>query len=353
MYWRRELLIAVCVAGCSDPRAPDVQVGTSCTDCALDVAETITLGRDLATHNPTTASRIVRDASGRYYVAPNTEPSTIAVFDSTGIFLGSIGRKGSGPGEFTNLFSVHAFRGDSIIGWSLGGPYSILSFDGTFVRGGNSLGYMFDMATLSNGTLAVAASTRVRDGASLLHLAGEDGKPIRSVIGADTAKPYVIDHYVAPARSSFWVASGTRYRFDEYDNGGNHVQSFEIPFPEMPSVPTGGSPRILDIEVDTAGETLWVLIVKYNPSPDSSKLQPRETTARGEQIATIPDVQSMTELFDFEVHVIDLRAKTLLGKAGFEAARSFIGPGQLYTYEEDSDGLVALTLWRLMPRRRQ
>ncbi len=51
---------------------------------------------------PSRPARLAVDAAGRVYLPEPTE-SALYVYSATGSFLGKIGRKGSGPGEFQNI----------------------------------------------------------------------------------------------------------------------------------------------------------------------------------------------------------------------------------------------------------
>ena len=43
---------------------------------------------------------VTRDSRGRYYLAPTVDLAVMAVYDSNGRFLQTIGRQGQGPGEY-------------------------------------------------------------------------------------------------------------------------------------------------------------------------------------------------------------------------------------------------------------
>lgn len=76
----------------------------------------------------------VRLGDGRIMVGDGIGPS-VRIFSSDGTFSETVGRAGSGPGEFVNLSGVRAFRGDSVVVVDFeGGRWSVLGPDGRFVR---------------------------------------------------------------------------------------------------------------------------------------------------------------------------------------------------------------------------
>lgn len=76
---------------------------------------------------------LVRLSSGRIAVA-NSGSSEIRFFAPNGRFLRAAGRKGSGPGEYQQLFALFAAPGDSVIGYDVVQGFHLFSPDGTFAR---------------------------------------------------------------------------------------------------------------------------------------------------------------------------------------------------------------------------
>lgn len=64
------------------------------------------------------ANEVHEDPEGRFYVL-NFGDRRIQVFDSTGSFLRTLGRRGKGPGEFTSPMSIASVGGDGV--WVLDG----------------------------------------------------------------------------------------------------------------------------------------------------------------------------------------------------------------------------------------
>jgi hypothetical protein len=79
---------------------------------------------------------LVADEDGRIYVADvHRTVGEIVVLDASGARIGTIGRRGSGPGEFTRLVSTLAWQGDTLVALDATIPRRVLRFtrDGAFV----------------------------------------------------------------------------------------------------------------------------------------------------------------------------------------------------------------------------
>jgi hypothetical protein len=113
-------LLAVAWAGTGPlaARAQEVRqvpATASCSTCAIRLTVVGRLGgsADLP-GDVTPQSRVARDSRGRLYVTRATSAGSLLVFDSTGRYLQSIGRLGSGPGEFQFVAGVAVDAGDSV-----------------------------------------------------------------------------------------------------------------------------------------------------------------------------------------------------------------------------------------------
>ena len=117
----------LCAAACRTGDAPDTS-GTP-------VAETWTIEPVAEAHPAEIFQRIVSlaaDDGGNLYVA-DRGAHTIRVFDSAGRELRTIGREGSGPGEFSDLYSL-AWSGDTLVAYDPGNSrVELVSTDGRHV----------------------------------------------------------------------------------------------------------------------------------------------------------------------------------------------------------------------------
>ena len=89
-------------------------------------------GGDAAMFSDATDATILRD--GRIVVA-DRGTSELRVFDRSGTHVATWGGEGWGPGQFTDLYQVEPFQGDSIVAWSQrNGRLTVLDSQGNFGR---------------------------------------------------------------------------------------------------------------------------------------------------------------------------------------------------------------------------
>jgi hypothetical protein len=79
-------------------------------------------------------SDAARAADGRIYLI-NGSTAQVRVFDAHGTYLGAMGRKGSGPGEFRYPSQLWLLPGDSVMVWDAPmGPRVVFAPDGSLAR---------------------------------------------------------------------------------------------------------------------------------------------------------------------------------------------------------------------------
>jgi hypothetical protein len=86
---------------------------------------------------------VTRLADGSIVVA-NAGTAQLRFFDSDGRFLKSIGRRGTGPGEFRNMRGLWVIRGDSLVVWDGGPGLGLFSPGGEYVRTARTADAPFD-----------------------------------------------------------------------------------------------------------------------------------------------------------------------------------------------------------------
>jgi hypothetical protein len=116
-----------------DYRTPD---STEIERWEIDAKPTLVIGSEGRGpgHDLTWSNGLTRMWDGRIIVALGRQ-NEARVFDSTGEFVGRIGRRGRGPGEFNDLEHLSRIRGDTLVAYNRY-PEHVLFFapDGRFVR---------------------------------------------------------------------------------------------------------------------------------------------------------------------------------------------------------------------------
>lgn len=123
---------------------------------------------------------VLVDGAGRIFVADLSE-SHVAVFDPTGQRIGTLGRQGSGPGEFQSPWTLARGRGDTIFVVDLAlARVSVFAQDLSFVRSFRvnpswAIGFL---AELADGTLLVTGYGGTKGG--YVHRLARDGALLES-----------------------------------------------------------------------------------------------------------------------------------------------------------------------------
>jgi hypothetical protein len=193
-----------------------------------------------------------RFPDGRIVVA-NGGTQEVRVYDARGRFLSGAGRRGEGPGEYTQLSRVFPF-GDSILAYDFRlQRLSILSGDGKYARSFNMPrlrdGYSAQpVGTLSDGTIVVQATRQFMMGDSphgvnresaVLYRVSRTGQALDSIaavagweryvrtvnVGGRTgftvhALPFARMPAVAVRGDRVFVGASDRYEIDVYSRDG-------------------------------------------------------------------------------------------------------------------------------------
>ena len=98
----------------AQPRPVVVASTPSCQRCNWEVSKLVRIGRASDSVVPIRGSQLLRTSKGEYLVAPVSTLGAIAVYDSSGRLLRTIGRRGPGPGEFGDITGLFLGAGDSV-----------------------------------------------------------------------------------------------------------------------------------------------------------------------------------------------------------------------------------------------
>ena len=138
-WWIRLALGVACVAACgkADSGAAATTMRDSSgvmivqhdltrrtTACSIDTTPRVSIGVEDG-EEPYMLARLggaIRLSDGRIVIA-NRMTHEIRYFDSTGTWIRSSGRKGQGPGEFSDPFYIQPLRGDTFT-WATSGRSS-------------------------------------------------------------------------------------------------------------------------------------------------------------------------------------------------------------------------------------
>lgn len=151
----------------------------SCRDCMIALDTVLTIGGldGPGLHLVTTFSHVAVDRRGRFLVT-SARQSEISVFDSTGKFLRTLGRRGEGPGEYG--FISHVGVGTTYIHvFEYHSGRTMLDHDFAVVRTDRFPGQIFSVAVMSDDEVVFAAEVPTPESVGhelhVLHASGEIG----------------------------------------------------------------------------------------------------------------------------------------------------------------------------------
>jgi hypothetical protein len=297
---------------------------------------------------------VARVAPLGYFVSYDANDAEILVFDSLGTFVRTVGRRGSGPGEY------------QFIRWLRSDGSNLYVFDGRLLRQtvltadlhvarttplpGHLLG---DAEPLGDSLTAVNSFVGTVAAAGLLvHVFGATGSVVKSI--AEDSAGYRADmsrnawRPLARARDGeIWIARRGWYRIEKWnvESGRNTlILVNDVPWfpphvvPSQTSALTKPTPLIEDIYEDQSGR-LWILITVADPN------WRRAAGPTREGVVTVAD---RNKFFDSVVEIIDPSTGTLLASRRVpEYLTQFISGGQAISYEEATSGAGRVLVWQL------
>lgn len=249
---------------------PDVP---NCGDCEVSLTRGMTLqdpgGRAGLADEPLS---IVRAANGQIFLASmGLQP---LIFDADGVFVGFLGERGEGPGEFSGV-RTFMLSGDSVVSYDVGlMRRSVWTEDGEFLTSSPALRYGFGTAVRSADGGLVISEVLSSDGMAGLpfHQFGSDGEWERS-FGPDSrlqrgGDPAEVKRVLAGGSdSTFWAVRQHEYEVELISLAGQVLKVFDRETHWFPgdapvtrvNLETPVSPRVRSVAVDPVTGYLWVL----------------------------------------------------------------------------------------------
>lgn len=353
------LFLALAGLACA-PDADSIDGLSECTDCRIELAQVVALTSEDAAGEARYPASLARSASGRYFVAPTHVPGTVAMYDASGAFIGSLGRRGRGPGEMYDVMSVDSWLGDSVVVLHDRNQFLVYGADTTAPRAGQFKSTSFVVHHL---TPASDSSVLAMRGGSM---GGEDqpirefsltGAPVRGY-GESVLMGEGRDHAAMTTfGDTIWAARYKSYEIDVFlRSTGEKIRTVTR---HVDWIPPGAAPderntfaSALDITRDPSGR-LWILLrrpsVHFNSAPRTNAGS-RAAPARGAGGPGLSMVGLLQRDFDHVLEVLDPERGTVIATRNLDdrVYRRFLDGEHLYGYEEHPDtGSLSVVLWRL------
>ncbi len=276
--------------------------------CAVEVHDGAVRLRSDSSAVPDPGNRSARDSYGRFFTTTFVQ-GQIAVWGDNGRFLGAIGRRGDGPGEFRGISALWVDPTDTVHVRDRNG-WSVIDPAGRFQRriSGVTLGVFAEETRFVRGGIHILASNLAGNDSYYFHIVDRDGTPLKS-FGAVPAA----DRSAASADrnsrmiayegdSTFWAGpvrdAEDGYTVEQWSITGRHIQTIQINTPWYGAKPLFDRHRlgakVTSLHVDSTG----VLLV-YVHVPNKNY---RERFGAGRD----------PNLWDVHYNVIDTRTATML-----------------------------------------
>jgi hypothetical protein len=323
-----------------------------CPGCEITLEEEVILG------GPSDPSSIRDDAEGRqcmvghlssghFVVTGPVGGGRLFLYDEQGQLAGTIGRPGSGPGEFRADMRVVIGPADTLyVMDDHHGRIQVFDPDGRFVRSFPAPSTHRGFGRLVNGDflfgLAPGASTE-----ALFQVTNEEGKPtVRSGVPV-MSDPGLETWIVSPSGSGgFWAANSLRYELYRWDSSGSVTEvlvravDWFPPFPVDGRYPTrearaqGRYPPLIGHLQEGEKGRLWVYAwVRARSWEPGVPARPQYEWAR--------------RTFDTILEVIDTGRGEVLARMRFDGRLAPVCGGPLlYTIREDDEGYPRIQILR-------
>lgn len=332
-----------------------------CARCTIMLDHVATLGDREGPGTVTLTSVIARDSRGRYYTSHSEIPGLVLVFDSTGSFLKSIGRKGKGPGEYGSVMAIeigpadtlHFFDNDPPRWTVLDSGYNVVRVTALEVHGIEPRGALVYDNSLSVINATIPSPDRV---GFPLHLLEADGVLGRS-FGAESPifrpdVPYLLFRWLAKSDiRKVWATHYSQYVIELWDLNGAQLQrivrraQWFRPWlkAELFSPAKAPQPRMADI-YERADGRLWTL-ARVGARDWAQGLRIETNDPPGTRFY-VPD--RWERVYDSVIELIDPNTGLLVVSERVpKYLITFVGDNLVVGYHEDDEGFPFLDVWRV------
>jgi hypothetical protein len=304
---------------------------------------------------------IARTRDGRYVVPANSEPPFI--YDSTGRYLGRLGRLGDGPGEFRAPRFVAIGPGDSLFVYeSPSARVSVFDPNLKFVRTFNGVRGAQHLSVLSTGQLLATGSQNSPDRIGLLyHLINSEGDSPRTIgepaVQVDLRQPFEIFRKTAAGKGDrFWSAKEFyEYRIEEWSTDGRlhrvltprspWFKPYQLAGREAPGRVSPTKPALPDIWAlwtDESGR-IWVA-ARIADTSLSGGFGPPVGVEGGQQYPIVaPEL-----VWNTVIEVIDPSRAVVVARATFPwVIQGWVSDNRVFGIRQSEDGGPIVDVWQL------
>jgi hypothetical protein len=318
----------------------------SCPECRIEMVKLATIRDEEGERAFSNRSFFYYGwSSGGWYL--HTDKGVYYHYDSTGKYVGRLGREGRGPGEMLNPYAIHAARGDSIYVVEPGTVH-VFTAAGQYGRRFSGAINVNSNAALPDGR--IVSGSEEPQPVGLFSLIDAEGKTVRTFTGNPRPNQEQREQSVGVASAAngrIWSADMASYVLSRWDTTGKEELRLRASFPWFPvsELPINSrplmSPSLSGIQEDSAG-LLWVLSIVTDK--DFETKFPGDSWKKARFKA-----EAQRDLYDYIVDVIDPSTGKLVATRRVDEYLTIglIGPQHVVSFDDDESGIRRANIWKL------
>jgi len=329
-----------------------------CANCTITLERVAVLGDNDGPGALTYGTVLAVDARRRFLLAHRGAPGMFSVYGPNGRFLRTVGRSGSGPGEYTRVWNMSSSARGILVYDDLSRRSTVLDLDFNVVATRSAQERPESVIFRNDGSAILSAVVPTTDAIGFtLHEISPKGERVRSF--AAPPLPYredMRDLFVRVLNAgsdsdTYWVAHRREYAFERCAFGSEECRVF-LRAANWFSAPSARDFARRNMAEDPPSPSL----VGVCQDPDDDRYawavlivsDPRWRTAIKPVNATEYEIVDPDRYYDSIIERIDLRTHEVVSSTRVDGRLyKFVAPGVLSRYTEDPAGIPRLEVLRL------
>jgi hypothetical protein len=313
-----------------------------CARCNVELEAVTTLRPVAPTVDFVMRTRIAYSDGGNFYAGPLAISSLAAVFSGSGDLLRTVGKAGTGPGEFQRIEDLHVIGGDSLL--VVDGSAKAEVFDNALenVRMFRTLGLPMALRESLGGGFVVNIMMDERTSSSPLWVIDRAGERVTELqTQVDDVQGWIRRIAVA-SDGRIWAIS-QNYLVEAFQPDGSRLVHWRGNFAPLERY---GKYHGYVKDISISGSYLLVLLSGRN-----QRWKPT-ATSDGSSPGGRPmmlSVEEAAQLHKYSLDVIDLNQQKLIAREDLPGmvAGGFTENGFLFSYHADRESDLFIRLWRV------
>jgi hypothetical protein len=300
----------------------------------------------------------VRDPDGGFLVVSTPMLHTAMLFDSTGVFVRSIGNAGGGPGEYQEIGPIVTHGDHRWFVDRVQQRISVLDADYGLAQEHKLPLRPWDLFVVDDSTFLVSANTMTPAQIGIpFHLVRSNGEIIRSFGESGRAVVAPVDRYrVRSLGDGTFLAIGEGgYEVERWSLDGHRLSAWDrtggwfADGQETAAARAAERPRLKPPVVRalvSRGNHLWVLIIVPDPRWRESRVEVRQASGAVTFRITDDNLE-----YDSIIEVLDLESGQVVARTRIDTyLDSFVDDHHAYSFHTDSADIPSVNIWSVILR---